>query len=71
LAPYRSYPFNDEAAERYSALRDGLEKAGNQIGPNDLLIASICLTFNCTLVTGNQNEFSRVPELQIENWLKV
>ena len=41
---------------------------GTLIGPNDLMIASICLARGLTLVTHNVVEFSRVPNLEIEDW---
>ena len=69
LAPLRSDPFDDRAAEEYARLRHALETAGNTIGPYDLQIAAICLANDHTLVTANVDEFSRVDGLQIENWL--
>jgi len=60
---FTSLPFDDSAAEEYGRLRALLQKKGNLIGPNDLLIASIALANHVTLVTHNTNEFSRVPDL--------
>ena len=60
---FTSLPFDDSAAEEYGRLRALLQKKGNLIGPNDLLIASIALANHVTLVTNNTNEFSRVPDL--------
>jgi tRNA(fMet)-specific endonuclease VapC len=54
----------------YGELRAQLEREGNLIGPNDLLIAAHALALNLTLVTDNESEFSRVPGLRIENWLR-
>ena len=54
--------------ETYGQVRTHLERAGTPIGPNDLMIASIALTHNLTLVTHNTREFSRVPDLRIEDW---
>lgn len=68
LAPFRSLPFDDAAAERYATLRHELELARQIIGPNDLLIAAICLANDAVLVTSNTAEFSRVPGLRIEDW---
>ena len=68
IAPFRSLPFDDLAAEHYARIRYGLEKRGQIIGPNDLLIAAICLAHDCTLVTSNTAEFSRVPGLKCEDW---
>jgi len=65
---FTSLPFDDSAAEEYGRLRALLQKQGKLIGPNDLLIASIALANNVTLVTHNTDEFSRVPGLQMEDW---
>jgi tRNA(fMet)-specific endonuclease VapC len=32
-------------------------------------IAAHALSVNCVLVTNNEKDFSRVPDLQIENWI--
>jgi tRNA(fMet)-specific endonuclease VapC len=56
-------------AEYYAAIRTELERSGNLIGPNDLLIAAHTLAEGRTLVTDNVREFSRVPNLNLENWL--
>ncbi len=65
---FDSLPFDDSAAQEYGRLRALLQKQGNLIGPNDLLIASIALANNVTLVTHNTDEFKRVPGLQLEDW---
>ncbi len=61
-------PFDDAAAECYGEIRAHLQRAGDLIGGNDLLIAAIAQTNELTLVTHNTNEFARVPNLQIEDW---
>ncbi len=63
-----SLPFDDIAADFYGKERARLAKLGQSIGPNDLMIASIALAHNLTLVTHNTREFSRVTNLQIEDW---
>ncbi len=63
-----SLPFDDRAALIYGQERARLYKAGQPIGPNDLLIASIALANNLTLVTHNTAEFSRVINLKLEDW---
>ncbi len=35
---------------------------------DDLQIAAIALAHNLILVTHNTREFSRIPELQLEDW---
>jgi tRNA(fMet)-specific endonuclease VapC len=71
LAPFRSLPFDDDAAAIYAQLRHRLETAGNVIGPYDLQIAAISLLYDATLVTSNTIEFSRVNGLQVEDWLQT
>ena len=49
---------------------DELRKQGKlkKIGRVDLLIASIVLAHNATLVTCNLRHFRQVPGLNVENW---
>jgi tRNA(fMet)-specific endonuclease VapC len=54
----------------YAKVRAALEKAGTPIGANDTLIAAHALATDSILVTDNIREFSRVPGLKIENWLR-
>ena len=58
------------ADSRYAEIRLVLERQGKPIGQNDLFIAAQCLALDLTLVTDNEREFSRVPGLRIENWLR-
>ena len=62
-------PFEPPADLSYGDLRTRLERAGTPIGGNDMLIAAHTLALGLTLVTANEREFSRVPDLRIENWL--
>ncbi len=68
LEPLKSLPFDDDCAEEYSLVRSELSRQGNVIGPNDFLIASIALVHDAVLVTNNTREFSRVANLQLEDW---
>ena len=61
-------PMEIEVARIYSRVRLDLEQRGQIIGSNDLWIASHCLQLGLTLVTNNEREFSRIPNLTIENW---
>jgi tRNA(fMet)-specific endonuclease VapC len=68
FAQLNSLPFDDQAVEYYGEIRAFLAKTGTPIGPNDLLIAAIAKVHHVTLVTHNLSEFSRVPELLLEDW---
>lgn len=60
-----------EPADRmYAQLRHALQQRGTPIGSNDLLIAAHALSTGSVLVTDNVREFSRVPGLKMENWLR-
>jgi len=63
-----SLPFDDRCAEEYGLLREALDRTGRPIGPNDLMIAATARAHDAILVTHNVREFSRVPELQLEDW---
>jgi tRNA(fMet)-specific endonuclease VapC len=62
--------FEAPADATYGRLRAELEKAGQPIGGNDLLIAAHAMTLGQTLVTDNEREFARVTGLRCENWLR-
>lgn len=62
-------PLGSEVADHYAEVRAALERLGSSIDPNDTLIAAHALALDCTLVTGNEGEFRRVPGLRVENWL--
>jgi tRNA(fMet)-specific endonuclease VapC len=63
-------PLAPPADTRYAALRLDLERRGELIGPNDMLIAAHAAALHATLVTDNEREFSRVRGLMVENWLR-
>lgn len=62
-------PFEDPADRVYGVLRAGLEQKGQPMGGNDALIAAQALSLGFTLVTANEREFSKIEDLQCENWL--
>ena len=68
LQPFTVATFGDEESEHYVEIRAELERAGMPIGSNDLVIAATVRSQQGTLVTHNTQEFSRVPELAIEDW---
>ncbi|WP_308737868.1 type II toxin-antitoxin system VapC family toxin [Rhizobium sp. TH2] len=62
-------PFTMPGDKHYGEIRLALRQ-GKNIGPNDLWIAAHALALDAVLVTANEGEFSRVPGLKVENWLK-
>ena len=69
LAPLEILPFTEKAAEIYGKIRSYLEKTGSIIGTLDFFIGAHAKSENLVLVTNNVTEFSRIPNLKIENWV--
>jgi tRNA(fMet)-specific endonuclease VapC len=63
-----SFPYDDKAANFYGTNRAILEKSGEKIGEADLMISSIALAYDLTVITRNRREFVRVPGLKVESW---
>jgi tRNA(fMet)-specific endonuclease VapC len=68
FTPFLSLAFDDDAAAHYGIVRSQLKREGRPIGGNDLLIASIALAHDATLVTRDAGEFRRVSGLRVETW---
>ena len=68
LLPLVVIPFDAPAAQMYGRVRAHLERQATPIGPLDTLIAAHALSRDLTLVTNNEQEFIRIPDLQVENW---
>jgi len=62
------YDYSKISAQSYGNIRTDLEKKGEIIGANDLLIASHALSLGAILVTNNTREFKRVNGLVLEDW---
>ena len=63
-------PFESPADFIYGQVRNRLEKEGQPIGGNDLLIAAQTLALGYTIITDNMREFARIADLACENWLR-
>lgn len=69
LLPLIVLDFDISAAVEFGKIRNHLESKGMPIGPYDLMIASQAMSRTLNLVTNNTREFSRIPNLTIENWV--
>lgn len=59
----------DRASSRSAGeARAHLQGQGTPIGPYDVQVAGVALANDLTIVTRNVREFSRVPNLRVENW---
>jgi tRNA(fMet)-specific endonuclease VapC len=70
LAPLEIVDFDFAAAQQCGVVRANLEKIGKSIGAYDLMIAAHALSLDLVLVTNNEQEFQRIPDLIVENWVK-
>ncbi|WP_175992812.1 type II toxin-antitoxin system VapC family toxin [Burkholderia vietnamiensis] len=70
LASLTVLPLQSDADQCYGRLRADLERQGQLIGANDMLIAAHALAVDAVLVTDNTAEFTRVAGLAVENWLR-
>jgi tRNA(fMet)-specific endonuclease VapC len=61
--------FDKNAEDLYQALRQQDKALAKRRMEKDLRIASIALTQGATIVTRNYKDFSRIPDLKIENWV--
>ena len=68
FSSFGSFSLDGEAARIFGELRAVLARKGTPIGPYDIQIAAIALANNCTLVSHNTDEFSRIAGLTLEDW---
>jgi len=66
--PFHILPFDWDSALKAARVRADLEKTGKIIGPYDIQLAGHALALDLTFVTHNTREFSRVPDLRLEDW---
>ncbi|HKP54650.1 MAG TPA: type II toxin-antitoxin system VapC family toxin [Chloroflexia bacterium] len=63
-------PITDEIIVQASDIYADLRRHGAIIGDADILIAATALVHGMALATNNERHFSRINDLQIQNWLK-
>ena len=61
--------FDQRAADRVATVATSLARRGTPIGSFDTLMAAHALSLGLTFVTNNTHRFSRIAELNTENWL--
>lgn len=62
--------FDDKAAAFFGKTKAYLKRKGRLILDADVMISSIALANDLTLVTNNANHFERITNLRVENWKK-
>jgi tRNA(fMet)-specific endonuclease VapC len=61
--------YDSICAERFGIEHAGLLRKGIVVDPADLMIASVALVHDLTLVTHNTADFQQIPNLRLEDWL--
>jgi tRNA(fMet)-specific endonuclease VapC len=61
--------FDSDCAKEFGRLRGQLLQQGISVSRMDLLIASVALIHNLTLVTHNTADYRNVPGLRLDDWL--
>lgn len=69
LADVAVLTYDESCALEFGRLRGTLLKQGIGVSPVDLMIASVALVHQLTLVTHNTADFQHVPGLQLDDWL--
>ena len=60
--------FFGRSYKTYGRIRASLEQKGKRLDNMDLLVASMAIDNDLTLVTRNAKHFSRIPGLKLEVW---
>jgi tRNA(fMet)-specific endonuclease VapC len=63
------FPDSVESARLFGRIKADLKRQGRRIEDFDILVASVALANNRTLVTHNTEHFSLIVGLRIEDWL--
>lgn len=66
LQNFQILEYDEKSAIQFAKSKAKLKKSGNLIADMDLMIASINLENNCTLITNNLKHFERIDGLEIE-----
>jgi tRNA(fMet)-specific endonuclease VapC len=61
--------FDSAGAQQFGMVQGGLLQQGITVPETDLMIASVALVHNLTLVTHNTADFQNIPGLRLDNWL--
>ena len=61
--------YDKDCANEFGRVRVELRKKGIEVPSVDLLIASVALVFDLTLVTHNTADFKNILGLRLDDWL--
>jgi tRNA(fMet)-specific endonuclease VapC len=61
--------FDEDCARQFGKVRVDLRRQGTEADTVDLMIASVALVHDLTLVTHNTADFRFIPGLRLDDWL--
>ncbi|HJT76913.1 MAG TPA: type II toxin-antitoxin system VapC family toxin [Gemmataceae bacterium] len=61
--------FDRDCANTFGQVRVQLRQNGIDVPSADLMIASVALVYDLTLVTHNVSDFQNIPGLRLDDWL--
>lgn len=61
-------PLSNDTLKKFGQLKAQLRKVGTPVADFDLLIASVAISENLTLVTNNTRHYQRITDLNLDNW---
>ena len=61
--------YDRDCANEFGRLRIQLRRTGIEVPSLDLLIASVAIAYDLTLVTQNTADFEKIPDLGLHDWL--
>jgi len=70
LADVAVLDFDAACAQEFGKVRAKLLRQGISVPTTDLMIASVALVHDLTLVTHNTNDYCNVPDPHVEDWLR-
>jgi tRNA(fMet)-specific endonuclease VapC len=65
---YNLLSFTIIEAKKAAEIEANLESQGKVIGLKDVLMSSIAISNNCTIVTGNVKHFNKIQGIKVESW---
>jgi tRNA(fMet)-specific endonuclease VapC len=66
----RMLEYDRDCANEFGRVRIQLRGSGIEVPSVDLLIASVALVYDLTLVTHNTADFGKIPDLRLDDWLE-
>ena len=70
LAQFPRLTLSDESSRIFGERRQRLIRQSTQVDTIDLLIASIALANDCSVVTGNTRHFKNIAGVRVVNWIR-